>query len=179
MRIAILAVDGFEESELIEPKKALEAAGAKVDVLSEKPGEIQGYRHHEAGTRVKVDRTLDEIHLDEYAGIVLPGGSRNAARAREIPRVRQIIWEMDRARKPIAAICHGAGELISADGVTGRRMTSAPKIQQDVRNAGAEWENSEVVVDQNLVTSRGPEDLPAFNREMIALFVKEPAPQER
>jgi len=179
MKIALLATDGFEESELTEPKKALEAAGAEVDVLSDHPGEIQGYRHHEPGQRVKVDHTWDEIHIEEYSGLVLPGGSRNAAKAREFPRVRQIIWEMERARKPIAAICHGPWELISAEVVTGRKMTSAPKIQDDVRRAGGQWEDAEVVVDQNLVTSRGPEDLPAFNREMIALLEKEPVAQER
>jgi protease I len=178
-KVAILAVDGFEESELTEPKRALEEAGANVEVVSEHSGEIQGYRHDQKGQRVKVDRTLDEIHPDEYSGIVLPGGSRNAAKAREIPRLRQIIWEMDRARKPIAAICHGPWELVSADLVTGRRMTSAPKIQDDLRRAGAEWEDAEVVVDQNWVTSRGPQDLPAFNRETIALLMKEPVLQER
>jgi len=178
-KIAILAVDGFEESELTEPKKALEAAGAQVQVLSENYGEIQGYNHDQPGAKVKVDRTFDEIHIDDFTGIVLPGGSRNAARARHIPRVRQIIWEMDRARKPIASICHGAWELVSSDVVTGRRMTSAPKIQDDVRKGGGVWEDAEVVVDQNFVTSRGPQDLPAFNREMIALFAKEPVPQAR
>lgn len=179
MRIAIIAVDGFEESELIEPKKALEKAGATVDVLSEKKGSIQGFKHHDKAGKVKVDRTLDEIHLDEYDALMLPGGALNADYARAIPRVRQIIFEMDRGRKPIAAICHAPWELISAEVVTGRKLTSWHTIQDDIRNAGGQWVDEEVVLDQNLVTSRGPQDLPAFNREMIALFAKQAVPQSR
>ena len=179
MRVAIIAVDGFEESELTEPKKALEKAGATADVVSEKKGTIQGFKHHDKAGKIKVDRTLDEIHIDEYDAIMLPGGALNADYTRAVPRVRQIIFEMDRARKPIAAICHAPWELISAEVVTGRKMTSWHTIQDDIRNAGAQWVDEEVVVDQNLVTSRGPQDLPAFNREMIALFAKEAVPQAR
>jgi len=179
MRIAIIAVDGFEESELTEPKKALEKAGATADVVSEKKGSIQGFKHHDKAGKVKVDRTLDEIHVHEYDAIVLPGGALNADYARAIPRVRQIIFEMDRARMPIAAICHAPWELISAEVLTGRKLTSWPTIQDDIRNAGGVWVDEEVVLDQNLVTSRGPQDLPAFNREMIALFAKQPVSQAR
>jgi protease I len=179
IRVAIIAVDGFEESELTEPKKALEEAGAQVDVISEKAGEIQGFKHHDKAGKVKVDRTLEEIHIDEYQALMLPGGALNADQARALPRVRQIIFEMDRARRPIAAICHAPWELISAEVVTGRHMTSWPTIQDDIRNAGADWSDREVVVDQNLVTSRGPKDLPVFNREMVALFAKERVAQAR
>jgi len=179
MKVAIIAMDGFEESELAEPKKALEKAGAIADVVSEKKGSIQGFKHHDKAGKVKVDRILDEIHIDEYDAIMLPGGVLNADYARAVPRVRQIIFEMDRLRKPIAAICHAPWELISAEVVTGRKMTSWHTIQDDLRNAGAQWVDEEVVVDQNLVTSRGPQDLPAFNREMIALFAKEAVPQAR
>ena len=179
MRIAIIAVDGFEESELTEPKKALEKAGAKVDVVSEKKGEIQGFKHLDKAGKVKVDCTLDEIHLDQYDALMLPGGALNADAARALPRVRQIIFEMDRARKPIAAICHAPWELISAEIVTGRSLTSWHTIQDDVRNAGGQWVDEECVVDQNLVTSRGPRDLPIFNREMIALFAKQPVVHAR
>jgi len=179
MRVAIIAVDGFEESELTEPRKALEKAGAKVDVVSEKSGTIQGFKHHDKAGKVNVNRTLDEIHIVDYDAIMLPGGALNADYARSLPRVRQIIFEMDRARKPIAAICHAPWELISADVVTGRRLTSWPTIQDDIRNAGGQWVDEEVVTDQNLVTSRGPQDLPAFNSEMIALFAKQPVPQTR
>jgi protease I len=179
MRIAIIAADGFEESELTEPKKALEKAGATVDVVSEKKGTIQGFKHHDKAGKVKVDRTLEEIHIDEYDAIMLPGGALNADYARAIPRIKQIIFEMDRARKPIAAICHAPWELISAEVLTGRKLTSWPTIQDDIRNAGGQWVDEEVVIDQNLVTSRGPQDLPAFNREMIALFAKQAVPQAR
>src|SRR3954451_17173130 len=174
MKVAIIAVDGFEESELTEPKKALEKAGATVEVISEKKGTIQGFKHHDKAGKVKVDRTLYEIHIDEYDALMLPGGALNADYARALPRVRQIIFEMDRARKPIAAICHAPWELISAEVVTGRKLTSWHTIQDDIRNAGGQWVDEEVVTDQNLVTSRGPQDLPAFNSEMIALFAKEP-----
>jgi len=179
MKVAIIAVDGFEEVELTEPKKALEKAGAQVDVLSEKRGEIQGFKHFDKAGKVKVDRTVDEIHMDDYDAIVLPGGALNADNARAVPRIRQIIFEMDRARKPIAAICHAPWELISAGILTGRKLTSWHTIQDDVRNAGGQWTDEEVVLDQNLVTSRGPQDLPVFNREMVALFAKEPVPQSR
>jgi protease I len=179
LRVAIIATDGFEESELTEPKKALEKAGARVDVLSEKRGEIQGVKHHDKAGKAKVDRTLDEASPDDYDALVLPGGALNADHARALPEVRQFIAEMDRATKPMAVICHAPWELISAGVVRGRKMTSWPTIQDDIRNAGAEWFDREVVVDQNLVTSRGPKDLPAFNREMIALFSRAPAEAHR
>jgi protease I len=150
-----------------------------VDVVSEKPGQIQGFKHHEKTGKVKVDRTLAEVHIDDYDALMLPGGALNADEERALPRVRQIVFEMDRARKPIAAICHAPWVLISADVVTGRKLTSWHTIQDDVRNAGGQWTDEVCVVDQNLVTSRGPEDLPVFNREMIALFAKEPVSQPR
>jgi protease I len=178
-RVAIIATDGFEESELTEPRKALEKAGANVEILSEKKGEIQGFKHHDKAGKVKVDRTLDEARPDEYDAIVLPGGALNADHARSLPKLRQFIAEIDRAGKPMAVICHAPWELISAEMARGRKMTSWPTIQDDIRNAGAEWLDSEVVVDQNLVTSRGPQDLPAFNREMIALFARVPAQSHR
>lgn len=176
MRVAIIAVDGFEESELVEPRKALEKAGARVDIVSEKKGEIQGFKHLDRAGKVGVDRTLDEVHPDEYDALMLPGGALNADAARALPRVRQMILEMDRGRKPIAAICHAPWELISAEVVTGRKLTSWHTIQDDIRNAGGHWVDEECVVDQNLVTSRGPKDLPAFNREMVSLFAKQPVP---
>jgi protease I len=179
LHVAIIATDGFEETELTEPRKALEAAGAKVEVVSEKTGEIQGYKHHEKSAKVRVDRTLEQARPDQYDALVLPGGALNADYARALPKVRQFINEMDRAGKPMAAICHAPWELISAEVARGRKMTSWPTIQDDIRNAGAEWVDAEVVVDQNLVTSRGPKDLPAFNREMLALFARVPAEAHR
>lgn len=179
LRIAIIAVDGFEESELIEPRKALVEAGAQVDVISARPGEIQGFQHFDKTGKVKVDRTLDEAHPDEYDALVLPGGAFNADNARAHPKIRSFIREIDRATKPMAVICHAAWELISAEVARGRKLTSWHTIQDDLRNAGAEWVDREVVIDQNLVTSRGPQDLPAFNREMIALFSRTPAEAHR
>jgi protease I len=179
LRVAIIAVDGFEESELISPRDALLAAGARVDVLSQKPGEIQGFRHHDKAGKVKVDRSLDEVRPNEYDALVLPGGALNADQARAIPEVRAFIREIDRAGKCLAVICHAPWELISADVVRGRKLTSWHTIQDDLRNAGAEWVDREVVVDQNVVTSRGPGDLPAFNREMISLLAKIPAEAHR
>ena len=174
IRVAIIALDGFEEAELTEPKQALEQAGAKVDVISAQPGEIQGFRHHDKAGKVRVDRTLDEASPNEYDALMLPGGALNADNARANPKVRQFIREMDRAGKPIAAICHAPWELVSAEMVRGRKVTSWHTVQDDIRNAGGEWVDREVVVDQNLVTSRGPKDLPAFNREMVALFSRVP-----
>jgi protease I len=178
-RVAIIAMDGFEEVELTEPKKALEHAGAKVDVISAKPGQIQGFKHHDKAGKVKVDRTLEEVGPNDYDALMLPGGALNADEARVHDRVRNFIREMDRAGKPIAAICHAPWELISAGVVEGRKLTSWRTIQDDIRNAGGDWVNRETVVDQNLLTSRGPQDLPAFNREMVALFERVPVESRR
>jgi deglycase len=179
MRVAILALDGFEEVELTEPKKALEQAGAKADVISEKPGEIQGFKHRGKAGKVRVDQTLANARPDHYDALMLPGGALNADEARMNDKVRHFIREMDRAGKPIAAICHAPWELISAGVVQGRRLTSWPSIQDDIRNAGGRWEDSEVVTDQNWVTSRGPKDLPAFNRAIVNLFAHSPAESRR
>jgi protease I len=170
LRVAIVAMDGFEEVELTEPKKALEQAGAKVDIISEETGEIQGFKHHDKAGKVRVDQALQKASPDEYDALVLPGGALNADQARMNDKLRYFIREMDRAGKPIAAICHAPWELISAGLVQGRQLTSWPTIQDDIRNAGGQWEDREAVVDQNWVTSRGPKDLPAFNREMVGLF---------
>jgi len=179
MRVAIIALDGFEEVELTEPKKALERAGAHVEVISAEPGEIQGFRHHDKAGKIKVDRTLDNARPGEYDALMLPGGALNADQARMNPKVRSFIYEIDRAGLPMAAICHAPWELISAGIVRGRKLTSWPTIQDDVRNAGGEWEDRECIVDHNLVTSRGPKDLPAFNREMVSLFARVPAATRR
>jgi protease I len=172
-------MDGFEESELTEPMEALRSAGAKVDVVSEKIGEIQGYTHHEKSGKVKVTRTFRELRPDTYDAIVLPGGALNADQTRMIPEVQNTIREMDRAGKPIAAICHAPWELISAGVIRGRKLTSWKTIQDDIRNAGGEWTDREVVVDRNLVTSRGPQDLPAFNREILRLLAQVPVESNR
>ena len=170
LRVAVLATDGFEESELTEPVKALRDAGAQVDIISPHGGEIQGYKHHDKSIKVRVDRTLDEARPDDYDALQLPGGALNADQARMEPKVQAFIQAIDRAGKPMAVICHASWDLVSAGLVRGRTLTSWHTIQDDIRNAGGNWVDREVVVDGNLVTSRGPKDLPAFNREMIALI---------
>jgi protease I len=174
-RIALLATDGVEEAELTEPRKALQNAGARVDVISPKSGEIQAFKHDTKSLKIGVDRTLDDARPDEYDAIVLPGGALNADAMRMQPEVQSFIKAMHNAGKPFAVICHAPWELISAGLASGRTMTSYHTIQDDVRNAGATWVDQEVVVDGNLVSSRQPSDLPAFNREMLNLFSKTPA----
>lgn len=178
IRIAIIATDGFEEAELIEPRKALQQAGAKVEILSDKD-EIQGFKHHDKAGKIKADRKLDDAHPEDYDGLVLPGGALNADTARMMPKVRQFIIAFDRAKKPMAVICHAPWELISSGLVRGRKLTSWHTIQDDIRNAGGEWVDQDVIVDGNLVTSRGPQDLPAFNREMLNILSHVPAGSHR
>jgi|ERR1043165_4941552 len=170
VRVAIIATDGFEEAELIEPLRALKDSGADVEVLSPKAGSIQGFKHFDKSKTVKVDRELHQARPEDYDAIVLPGGALNADQARMDRSVQQFIRTFDQAGKPLAMICHAPWELISANVVRGRRLTSYHTIQDDVRNAGGNWVDQEVVVDRNWVTSRQPSDLPAFNREMVKLF---------
>lgn len=172
LRIAILATDAFEQSELIEPRRALEEAGAKTMVVAPNSGQIQGFRHDEKGDPVPVDMTLDEISPDRFDGVLLPGGALNADSLRMNRMAQEFVRQIDKAGKPIAVICHGPWLLVSAGLVNGRRMTSYHTIQDDLRNAGARWENREVVRDRNWVSSRQPTDIPAFNREMVALFAE-------
>jgi protease I len=179
LRVAILATDGFEESELTEPLKALRNADASVDVVSPHGGEIQAFRHHDKSIKVQVDKTIDQVSPDQYDAIMLPGGALNADTMRVQPKVQQFIQAIDRQGKPMAVICHAPWELVSAGIAKGRTMTSYHTIQDDIRNAGANWVDKEVVVDGRLVTSRQPSDLPAFNREMIALFSHRPQTASR
>jgi protease I len=168
--IAILATDGFEQVELTEPVKALQAAGATTHIVSPKAGEIQGFKHHEKGEKVKVDATLDQADPARYAALVLPGGVINPDALRLEPKAIEFIRSFVRSGRPIAAICHGPWTLIDAEGVKGRRMTSWPSLKVDLKNAGATWVDEEVVVDHGLVTSRRPDDLPAFCRKMTEEF---------
>jgi protease I len=179
LRVAVLATDGFEESELTEPVKALKAAGAKVDIIAPRKGEIQAFRHFDKTLKVPVDRTLKEAKAESYDALLLPGGVLNADALRVLPEARAFIQRMDAAGKPIAAICHAPWELISAGIVKDRLLTSYPTIQDDVRNAGGFWVDREVAVDQDLVTSRRPSDLPAFNKQMIRIFARGPQPARR
>lgn len=170
LRIAVLATDGFEEAELTEPVKALKDAGIKPLVVAPHSGTIQAYKHHDKTIKVSVDETLDKADPKSFDGLVLPGGALNADTMRAEPKVQAFIRAMQDAGKPMAVICHAPWELISAGVARGRKLTSYHTIQDDVRNAGAEWIDREVVVDCNWVTSRQPTDLPAFNREMLKLF---------
>jgi len=170
MHVAVIATDGFEESELTQPIQALKEAGAQVDVVSNHSGQIQAFQHHDKSQKYDVDRTLDEAKPDEYDAIMLPGGALNADVLRMEEKVHLFIQNMQEAGKPIAAICHAPWELVSAGVARGRTLTSYYTLQDDIRNAGGTWLDEEVVVDGNLVTSRNPGDLDAFNREMVGLF---------
>ena len=170
LRVAVLATDGFEEAELTEPVRALKEAGATVEILSTKQGQIQAFRHHDKSIMVDVDRQLDDARPEEYDAVLLPGGALNGDTLRIEPKVQSFLRQIQQAGKPIAAICHAPWELVSADLVKGRTLTSYYTIQDDIRNAGGNWVDREVVVDNNWVTSRQPDDIPAFNREMLKLF---------
>ena len=170
MRVAILVADGFEQVELTEPRAALEKAGATTVVVSMKSGEVQGFKHTDKADKVKVDKTFDQIDPEDYDAVLLPGGVVNADALRVVPKAQQFVKAMDRARKPIAVICHGGWLLVSAALVDGRRMTSWPTLQDDIRNAGGEWTDAEFIRDRNWVSSRKPDDIPVFNREMVSLF---------
>jgi protease I len=178
-RVAVLATDGFEESELTEPVQALEDAGADVMVVSLKAGEIRAFRHDTKTIKVKVDRAIGDVAAEDFDGVQLPGGALNADTMRMVPEVQKFLREMERAGKPLAAICHAPWELISAGLVRGRKLTSYFTIQDDVRNAGGDWADREVVEDRNWVTSRQPADIPAFNRAMLKLFAASLAPAGR
>ncbi|MGI2905690.1 type 1 glutamine amidotransferase domain-containing protein [Tolypothrix sp. VBCCA 56010] len=172
LRVAVLATDGFEEAELTEPVKALKEAGAKVEILSTKSEQIQAFRHQDKGTTVSVDGLINEAQPSEYDAVLLPGGALNADTLRMGPAVQSFLQQMQQAGKPFAVICHAPWELVSANLVKGRTLTSYYTIQDDIRNAGGNWVDREVVVDGNWVTSRQPDDIPAFNREMLNLFAQ-------
>jgi protease I len=170
LRVALLATDGFEQSELLEPRKFLESQGAETDVVSPKSGKVRGWKMKQWGDEVEVDKTLDEADANEYDALVLPGGVMNADTLRTVPRAGKFIHSFIEAGKPIAAICHAPWALIELDAARGHRLTSWPSLKTDLENAGAQWVDEEVVVDGKLVTSRKPDDLPAFNREIARLF---------
>jgi protease I len=165
--IAILATHGFEEAELLEPRKALEAEGAKTKVVSPEKGKIKGWNEKDWGKEVAVDLTLDSADVDDFDALVLPGGVMNPDKLRNIPEAVQFVRQFFEANKPVAAICHGPWMLVEAGAVRGRTLTSWPSLQTDIRNAGGTWVDREVTVDNGLVTSRKPADIPAFNRKII------------
>jgi protease I len=170
VKVAILATDGFEQAELTEPRKALQEAGAETEVVSPKPGRIRGWQGKDWGEQVSVDATLEDADPKDYDALVLPGGVMNPDHLRMNPQAVAFVKAFFDADKPVAAICHGPWTVIEADAARGRRMTSWPSLRTDLRNAGADWVDEEVVVDGRLVTSRKPDDIPAFNREIIDLF---------
>jgi protease I len=171
-KIAVLATDGFELAELVEPVKALRAAGATVQVVSPHGGEIQGMNHHEKSQKIKVDLELSKANAKDFDALVLPGGVANPDTLRTDKTAISFIKDFSDANKPIAAICHGPWTLIEAGAVRGKKMTSWPSLQTDLRNAGANWVDQEVVIDDKLVTSRKPDDLQAFNREFLNILTK-------
>jgi len=169
-KVAILVADGFEEVELTSPKEALEDAGAEIDIVSPVEKKVRGWDETDWGSKIKVDVPLNEANAGDYDALLLPGGVMNPDRLRLEPKAIQFIRDFFDMGKPVAAICHGPWTLIDAGVAKGRRMTSYPSIKNDLKNAGAQWIDEEVVVDNGLVTSRKPADLRAFNRKMLEEF---------
>jgi len=166
-KVAILATNGFEESELKQPMQALKEAGADVHIVSEQSGQIKGWEDGNWSNSYTVDKTLDQVSQDDYNALVLPGGVINPDKLRRNPDAIRFIKSFFVNKKPVAAICHAPWLLAEADVLQGRKVTSFNSIKRDLVNAGAKWEDSEVVVDEGLVTSRNPDDLPAFNKKLI------------
>lgn len=166
-KVAILATDGFERSELMSPQSALQDVGATVHIISDHGGSIRSWHKQDWNETVDVDKTLDEVNAEDYDALVVPGGVINPDKLRTNEKAVSFIRDFFAQHKPVASICHGPQLLIEADVVNGRNMTSYPSIKTDLINAGANWEDSEVVTDSGLVTSRNPDDLPAFNAKMV------------
>ncbi|MBW0001135.1 MAG: type 1 glutamine amidotransferase [Verrucomicrobia bacterium] len=172
VKVAILVMNGFEQSELVKPRQALQEAGATTHLVSAEPTEVKGWDEDHWGDTFPVDVPLDDADETEYDALLLPGGEENPQHLRKQPNAVEFARKFVEGRRPIAAICHGPLLLIDAGVVKGRRLTSFPGIQSDLKNAGADWVDEEVVVDDFLVTSRTPKDIPAFNRETIKLFAR-------
>lgn len=170
IRVAILATDGVEQSELTEPRKFLDQLGAKTTLLTPKAEKIQAVQHMDKADKIAADAPIEAADSQDYDAVLLPGGALNADKLRMSEEARRFVREMDRARKPLAVICHGSWLLVSAGLVKSRRMTSYYTIQDDLRNAGADWTDEETVRDGNWVSSRQPSDIPAFNRAIAELF---------
>jgi protease I len=172
MRIAILVAEGFEQVELTEPRKALDAAGAQTSIVSPSPQKVQGWKHFDKADQFQVDVPLEKARANDFDALLLPGGVANPDQLRMMPKAVSFIREFFAAGKPVAAICHGLWPLIDAGVVRGRTVTSWPSLKADLTNAGATWVDREVVTDNGLVTSRKPDDIPAFNRKMIEEFAE-------
>ena len=171
-KVAILVADMFEQVELVEPRKALEEAGATTEIVSLEEGKVQGFDHYDKADAFPVARTVEEASVDDYDALLLPGGVGNPDNLRQDENAVAFVRGFFDQGKPVAAICHAPWTLVEAGVVRGRTLTSFASIQTDVRNAGGDWVDQEVVVDGNLVTSRKPDDIPAFNRELIKLFAE-------
>ena len=169
-KVAILVTDGFEQVELTKPREALDEAGADSKIVSLKPGKIQGMHHADKGDKFDVDLTLDEARPEEFDALMIPGGLINPDALRLNDDALEFTRQFFREGKPVAAMCHGPWVLIDAGVVRGRTLTSWPAIKTDVKNAGGKWINEDVVVDNGLVTSRKPDDIPALNKKMIEEF---------
>ncbi|CAN5851322.1 type 1 glutamine amidotransferase domain-containing protein [soil metagenome] len=172
VKVAILATDGFEQSELFEPKKALEEAGADVKIVSLEAGEIKGWNEKDWGEKIAVDLTVDKANADDFDALQLPGGVMNPDKLRMNEKAVSFIKAFFEAGKPVGAICHAPWTLIEAGVVKDRKVTSWASLKTDLENAGAKWVDQEVVTDNGLVTSRKPEDLPAFNEKIIEEFAE-------
>jgi protease I len=169
-KVLIIATDGFEQSELFEPRKALLDAGVQVTLASNKSEPIQGMKHHEKGDTIRPDASIHEVDADDYDALVIPGGVANPDMMRTETDAVRIVRDFFDQNKPVAAICHGPWLLAEADVIEGRRMTSWPSIRTDLRNAGAQVVDQEVVVDDRLITSRKPDDIPAFNKALLEML---------
>lgn len=166
-KVAFLATDGVEQVELTDPKKALEQAGATVHVIAPKSGEIKAWKLKDWGDTIKVDKALEETKASDYDALVLPGGVINPDHLRTDPKAVSFVREFANSGKPVAAICHGPWTLIEAGVVKGKKLTSWPSLKTDLKNAGASWVDEQVVLDGNFITSRKPEDIPAFSQKII------------
>ena len=169
-RVAIIVTEGFEQIEMTSPREALEHAGAKCVLISNKEGEVQAFQHHDKADKFKVDLALSKADANDFDAVLLPGGVVNGDALRIEKKAQQFVQEIDRAGKPVMVICHGPWLLVSAGLVKGHTITSWPTLQDDIRNAGGNWQDREVIRDGNWVSSRKPDDLPAFNRECVRLM---------
>ena len=173
-KIAILATDGFEQVELTDPKKNVENAGATTEVLSVKEGSIKGWKFGEWGESVRVDKLVNNANVEDYDALILPGGQINPDKLRMEKPAVEFVRKFVQSGKPVAAICHGPWMLVEAGVVKGKTVTSWPSVHTDLINAGAKWVDKEVVEDGNLITSRKPDDIPAFSRKVMEVVAKQP-----
>jgi len=179
LKVVILVTDGFEQVEMTEPRKALDEAGAETQLVSPKNGQVKAWNFTDWGDTFPVDMPLDSARPEDFDALLLPGGVINPDTLRTLPEAVAFAKAFLDARKPVASICHGPWTIIEAGAARGRRLTSWPSLMTDLKNAGAEWVDQEVVVDQGLVTSRKPDDIPAFNREVIKLFASARGPSRQ